>query len=183
MIEVIKALRVKAVRQKQTMRKPYTAFTDALSKVTGVSIPVFGIQWQPPETQRQVARRVIAFCEDRRILFAPHNWEMKSECVHSATEIRRFLTEELGRLDRDLELARRLEQMRKACRIFMDSIRESEIDGARVWTGCNMVHGVSWDALDALRICFGHQIFWIMMAYGLEVEEDLAQAFPDYLKK
>ena len=164
------------------MRISYTQLAESLKKISGVSIPVFGIQWHPQESERSAARRVIAFCEDRRILYAPHNWEMKSESVQSATEIRRFLTDELGKLNRTSEFAHRLEDMRKACRLFLDSIRDSEVSTGRTWSE-QMVHGAAREVLDTLRIDFGHQLSWIVVSHGLEIEEDVAQALTYTLRK
>jgi hypothetical protein len=52
-----------------------------VARLTGFSTPVFGIQWTPPESQRTVARRAIAFLEDRRVLFVP--LEMESPVARS----------------------------------------------------------------------------------------------------
>lgn len=41
--------------------------------------------------------RVIAFLEDRRVLYAPDELEVPSHCVHSVLEIRHFLSGELGK--------------------------------------------------------------------------------------
>jgi hypothetical protein len=50
-------------------------FQEIISRLTGFSTPIFGAQWNPPELQRVVARRVIAFLEDRRVLFVPSEME------------------------------------------------------------------------------------------------------------
>lgn len=44
-------------------------FQEIISRLAGFSTPIFGVQWNPSEPQRAVARRVIAFLEDRRVLF------------------------------------------------------------------------------------------------------------------
>lgn len=56
-------------------------FQQIIARLTGFSTPVFGIQWNPPESQRTVARRVIAFLEDRRVLFVPSEMESPDHCV------------------------------------------------------------------------------------------------------
>ena len=96
------------------IRKMKIPYIEVLNRFRGVSIAGVGASWNPPELEIQKARRIIAFCEDRRILFAPHNWEMKDESVDSALKIREFLTKELGDIDRQSELAKNIECIRKA---------------------------------------------------------------------
>ena len=62
------------------------------------------------------ARRVIAFLEDRRVLYAPDGLEVPPHCVHSVLEIRHFLSNELGKLGGKSEFAASLRAMRAACR-------------------------------------------------------------------
>lgn len=74
-------------------------FQEIIERLTGFSTPIFGVQWNPPESQRAVARRVIAFMEDRRVLFVPSEMESPEHCVQSILRIREALTQELGGLD------------------------------------------------------------------------------------
>lgn len=154
------------------MRIPYI---EILNRFRGVSIGVAGASWNPPELEIQKARRIISFCEDRRILFAPHNWEMKSESVDSALKIREFLTKELGDIDRQSELAKKMEAIRKACRAFLDAIRQFEIeDGLHQY---NMVQGPPRDALDTLRKTCALHLLRIAIHFKLDVEKELVKCF------
>jgi hypothetical protein len=49
-----------------------------LSRLTGFSVPVFGVSWSPPEAERAVARRVIASLEDRRVSMRWTPWKFPS---------------------------------------------------------------------------------------------------------
>jgi hypothetical protein len=91
-------------------------FDEIASRLTGLSCPIFGAQWNPPEAQRTVARRTITFLEDRRVLYSPSQLEMPEHCVESIIQIRRFLTDELGKLQDTSELSNGLRAMRAACR-------------------------------------------------------------------
>ncbi|WP_425469518.1 DUF6650 family protein [Paraburkholderia azotifigens] len=71
---------------------------EIVSRITGFSVPVFGIQWNPSEAERAVARRVLTFLEDRRVLYSPSQMEVPSHCVESVLRIRESLTSELGKL-------------------------------------------------------------------------------------
>ncbi len=58
-------------------------FEEVIKRVTGISCPFFGISWQPPEARRAVARRVLTFLEDRRVLYAPTELEVPDHCIES----------------------------------------------------------------------------------------------------
>jgi hypothetical protein len=66
-------------------------FSEIANRLTGISIPLGGVSWQPNDLAVSAARRLIAFLEDRRVLYAPEELEMPQHCVHSVLEIRHFL--------------------------------------------------------------------------------------------
>lgn len=95
-----------------------------------ISTPFGGASWQPAEMEIAAARRVIAFLEDRRVLYEPSEMEVPSDCVHSVIEIRHRLSDELGKLDgTDSELAASLRAMRAACRKFLERVGTDGRDG------------------------------------------------------
>jgi hypothetical protein len=56
-------------------------FSEIASRLTVISTPFGGASWQPSETEIVAARRVIAFLEDRRVLYAPEEMEVASHCT------------------------------------------------------------------------------------------------------
>ena len=163
------------------MRIPYKSILNRFNGIS-VGIPLIsaGISWTPTELEIDKARRVVAFCEDRRILFAPHNWEMRQESVDSALAIREFLTKELGSLDRKTDFSKKLEDMRKSCRAFLDSLRSFELHyGSHDY---NMVSGPPRDALNSLRSSCVLDLLWIVITFQLDVEDDLARCFEYVIK-
>ena len=42
-------------------------FREITSRLTGISSPIFGVSWNPPPAEVTIARRAIAFLEDRRV--------------------------------------------------------------------------------------------------------------------
>jgi hypothetical protein len=148
-------------------------FDDITSRVTGLSCPIFGLSWNPPESERKIARRVITFLENRRVLFSPFEWEMPDHCAQSVIEIRHFLTEELQALDSDKELAQSLRGMRAACRKFLD---DDPWHGAPRRTGSR--HMLE-SALGELRGVFGIHVAKLAAEYGLDVEDELAVILPN----
>lgn len=154
-------------------------FQEITSRLTGFSTPNFGGQWNPPESQRAVARRVIAFLEDRRVLFVPSEMGSPDHCVQSILRIRALLTQELGELDSDQPLAQSLRAMRAACR---KCLATAEADDRRITqVGAHQNRYASWifnGAIGELRGVFGIHFATLAASYGLDVEGDLASILP-----
>jgi hypothetical protein len=145
-------------------------------RLTGFSIPVFGVPWSPSEPRRDAARRLVTFLEDRRVLYAPEEMEVPSHCVTSVVDIRRHITEELQRGPDDDDLAQSMRAMRASCRKFLDIA-----DGDVVRFGGRSGHWASWKfngALGELRGLFGLHLTRIAVQYGVEIEDDLATILP-----
>ena len=47
-------------------------FKNIAKSLTGISTPVFGVSWRPPETDRDVVKKLVIFLEDRRALYNPY---------------------------------------------------------------------------------------------------------------
>lgn len=154
-------------------------FKEIASRFTGFSTPVFGVSWEPPEPDVAIARHVVAFLEDRRVLYEPSEMEIPEHCVTSVLEIRHFLTQEIGRLADGSDLTRSLRAMRAACRKFLDVMGPP--DGEIALHGGQWGHWASWrfaSALGEMRGVFGLHLARIATEYGLDVEDDLARILP-----
>ena len=153
-------------------------FREVIARITGLSSPVFGVSWNPPEPEVAIARRVVAFLEDRRVLYVPSEMESPDHCVQSVLEIRHFLTEEIQSLSESAEIVNSLRAMRAACRKFMTTVGvRSDI----IRFGAHRGHWASWEfngALGELRGVFGIHLAKLAAAYGLDVEDDLARILP-----
>lgn len=153
-------------------------FQEILARLTGLSSPVFGVSWNPKEPEIAVAKRVIVFLEDRRVLYVPSEMESPSHCVKSILEIRRYLTQELQTLGEGSELAASLRAMRAACRKFLTAMHSRQ---DLVLYGAHHGHWASWEfngGLGELRGVFGVHIARLAAAHGLGVEGDLASILP-----
>jgi hypothetical protein len=152
-------------------------FKEIASRLTGFSVPVFGISWNPPEPEVAVARRVLVFLEDRRVLFNPYHLEVADQCVHSVVEIRQFLTAETGRLAGDSTLGEHLRGIRAACRKFLDDM---PLGSGRIlrphWAG--PFESEFFTQLGELRASIGLHIAAIALMHGLDVEGELASTLP-----
>lgn len=154
-------------------------FKEVLSRLTGLSTPIFGAQWNPPESEVTIARRVLAYLEDRRVLYNPDSLEVPAHCVDSVIQIRHFLTSEIATLPEKSTLSASLRAMRAACRKFLDTLHERQpqiVDAA--W---RPGHWASWHfnaALGELRGVFGIHVAQIAAQHGLDVEKELASILP-----
>jgi hypothetical protein len=154
-------------------------FREVVSRVTGLSVPIFGVQWNPAEADCAAARRILAFLEDRRVLFVPSEMELPQHCVESVLRIREFLTVELGKLEAGSELALSLRAMRAACRKFMATVEAD--DRRAIHFGASQGHYASWvfnGAVGELRGVFGVHIARLAAAHGLDIEGELASIIP-----
>jgi hypothetical protein len=135
-------------------------------------------------SEEDFARRLIAFLEDRRALYAPFADEIHEHVVESVQQIRRFLTDMIGTPGVPDTLSASLRAMRAACRQFLDSVY------VRTWyvpeqgrrtlvnEGYSDSGPVFNEALGRLRGVFGVYIGQISTAYGIRVEEGLAGILP-----
>jgi hypothetical protein len=97
---------------------------EAANRLNGFTIGPFGAQWSPKATDAEVARRVLRFLEDRRVLYNDYAFEEPSHCVQSVFDVRRFLTAEITNLKDGSDLLGPLRVMRAACRKFLDTMQK-----------------------------------------------------------
>lgn len=154
------------------------SFKDILERLTGISCPIFGISWNPPEPDRKVAQRIIRFLEDKRVLYNPYELEVPEHCCSSVLNIRKYLTSEMQHLDSDSELLGYVKAMRIACRKFLDSVW---LNDYLLESPIRYNHSAGWifiSALGELRGTFGNMLAQMAAAYGVDIEEDLAKILP-----
>lgn len=152
----------------------------ARKKITGFSLPAGGLQWiDLPDFDRATAKAVLAFLEDRRVLFGERHLEDQLHCLHSVMQIRTFLT---GRLTTDVDigddLTGTLQAMRACCRRFIEAAGP---DGSRFWPPGQ--HG-AWEAdpfslaLGDFRTSICFYVAGLAQLYKLTLAEELAAVLP-----
>jgi hypothetical protein len=155
-------------------------FSEIAGRITGFSTPIFGVSWTPPQLDRDVARAVIVYLEDRRVLYDPHDIELPDYAVQSVFDIRRYLTEVLARGGIANELGDSLLAMRAACRKFV--ARVSGEDERGLYVRQSRVHDwerqTFYQALGELRGVFGLHIAQLAAAYGIDVPDELETILP-----
>lgn len=155
-------------------------FKDIIKRLTGISTPIFGVSWNPENTERDIAQQVISYLEDRRVLYNPTEMECPDHCVQSVLQIREFLTSKIGELPENTEISKSLRAMRAACRKFLNEVDDPHGDAVRF--GFHRGHFASWKFLSAiggLRDVFGIHVAKIAVAYGIDVEKELASILPE----
>lgn len=153
-------------------------FSEITNRLTGISTPFGGASWQPAEMEIAAARRVIAFLEDRRVLYEPSEMEVPLHCVHSVIEIRHHLSDELGKLDGGSELTASLRAMRAACRKFLERVGTDGRDGIHRANDWGFLSWAFGSALGELRGTFGIHVAKVAAAFKLDVEDRLASILP-----
>jgi len=140
-----------------------------LRHLTGISCPIFGVSWTPPEDERQLIRQYLAFLEDRRVLFEDYCTEDPKHVELSIIEIRKESTNFIGKnLSKDAEDS--LRAIRSACRDYLSSSDTNKRPG------CHMAS--TWSRLGQLRSLVGVHIARLCTIYGIEVEQQLLSIFP-----
>ena len=154
-------------------------YKEILSRLTGISVPLFGVQWNPPPSEVTIARRVLRFLEDRRVLYNIYELEVPDHCVHSVIEIRHFLTSALADCTDQDGLAAHLQAIRTACRRFLDTVQE---DGRKLIIRNSFEggpkHWIFFSALGELRAAVGIHVGAIAVMNGLEINGDLIKILP-----
>ena len=154
-------------------------FKEIAERITGINVPFFGVSWNPPESERKVAKRIMSFLEDRRVLYSPYDMEMPMHCVESIIEIRRYLTDEIGSLKSGSGLETDLRALRAACRKFLDKTQGNKHEMKYLRPPYDNIS--SWvfiSGLGELRGVFGIHIAKIAVSYGLDIEKELASIIP-----
>lgn len=153
--------------------------SEIASRITGFSVPFFGVSWSPPVSEVALARQLMTYFEDRRVLYSDYELENPDHCAQSVIMIREFLTSTLSNLSSSDEFTGHVRAMRSVCRNFLDNVQDER--RSRLVMDTSFRSGPeSWSfftALGKLRAELGMRIAAVAVMYGLEVEDDLARNF------
>lgn len=169
-------------RSRDMTKRGKIAAKSLVSRLTGFSLPFFGVQWTPPADEREIIRGLLTALEDRRVLFVPDHLEVISQVTSSVLQIREVLTESLQALPENSRAAGSVRAMRAACRRFLEE-PAAEFRNLMRWHGARHPGDEEGSpsffvALGELRATFGTHIAALAYQYGLDVEADLASILP-----
>ena len=154
------------------MAKMKLLFRDLASRITGISIPIFGVSWNPPESERKIVREIFVFLEDRRALYNDFAHEIDGEVAESVLEIRRQLTDALKRLPEESKAVPCFKAVRAACREYLDSAHSRSFSGPFSFM----------TELGRLRAMIGVQVAYLAVKYGIDIDGDLLRVIPPDLR-
>ncbi|MGI2122690.1 DUF6650 family protein [Shewanella baltica] len=149
-------------------------FDRIYKNITGLSCPIFGIQWNASAVESDEAKNIILFLEDKRVLFKPTSMENAGHCAQSVIEIRSELTKTLKALPSDSTLSKSLKRIRTACQEFSDKLGHPKFSQFDLPVQTSMLER----ELFKLREKCGVSVAEIAVAYGLDVEDGLASIIP-----
>lgn len=153
-------------------------FAEIASRLNSIGTPFFSVGWVPSKPEGEVARRVIRFLEDRRMLFNPFAVEEPAHCVESVLQIRPAITSAMSEIPESSELFRHLAAIRNACRNFLDSTHISSAEKIDFRDRYSLHSSMFFMALGELRAAIGQQVALIAVKWEIDVEHDLASVLP-----
>ncbi|MPY57131.1 DUF6650 family protein [Streptomyces spongiae] len=152
---------------------------EIMRRIKGFSTPLGGVDWDLPIPQGAVARKVVVYLEDRRVLTMTRIGmiavEAREHCVASVQEIRETLTQILMEPDTGDSLTESLRAMRAACRRFLNTVGPDHAG----WDRDHIDDATFGAALGELRAVFGIQIGIIAARYKIDLPEELETILPD----
>lgn len=154
-------------------------FSEIALRLTGISCPIFGVSWNPPIDQRTIARKLILYLESKRVLYADLNDKFACSCVKSVLEIKSYLTNQIADVTEGSELEGYVRAMRNACNTFLSKCPMEKKDKCAYCHFGSIENMLFTIALGQMRESFGIMIGQISKAFGLDVEDALAQIIPE----
>lgn len=150
-------------------------FSEVVSRLTGVSCPVFGVSWKAPEPDRVAARRVLSAIEGRPQLYDRRFNASPAQCVRSVAAFCDDVSRELAALPDGSHLIPVLRGLRSACNCFASAV--GPVDGVVVTYGAMSGHyakAAFGQAMQALTAEIRAETTNLVAAYGLDVDDRLA---------
>jgi hypothetical protein len=160
------------------MNKLLLTFQEIKNRITGFSFPLFGVSWQPNESEIKIAQNIINQLEDRRVLYSPYELERPHYCIESILRIRECLTQEICKVSQNQNIYQDIQLLRAACRKFLDTIQpiQDEVHNCDSFT--TISGWIFLSALGELRGIFGIIISKLSVSYGIHINGELIKIIP-----
>jgi hypothetical protein len=152
-------------------------FSEIASRLNSIGTPFVSVGWVPAKADAAIAKKIIRFLEDRRMLFNACAEEEPHHCYLSALEIRKTLTDQLADVSEGSDLFKHLIGIRAACRTFLDRSPSSE-SRFDLHDRYSMHSNQFFIALGELRATVGYHVALMAVKWEINVEKDLARVLP-----
>jgi hypothetical protein len=152
-------------------------FSDILRRITGISFPIGGIQWNPPTDQRRLAKQVLDELNNRRVLYAPFYQENEQACINSALDLRENLKSIIDAAPDRSPVYKCAKEIQKACRTFMSKTEQLDFS-VRDRATSVATRAMFEQSLTKFRRSVGETTKNLIAAYELDVEDELAAIIP-----
>lgn len=149
-------------------------FEKIWKSITGISTPIFGLQWTPPVIESDEAKSLINYLENKRVLYNPVSMEDANHCTLSVIQIRDELTDMIRNLSGPSRLAQSLKSMRQACANFCDNVGHPDFKNYET----PIQRSILERELVKLRYKCGLSLAKISIGYGIDVDDNLAAIMP-----
>lgn len=162
----------------KSAKKAGRVTAETARRITGISLPIGGIQWADPgPSERARVRDFLLVLEDRRALYNPMQLEVRGDVEWSLRELRKDCTTALRSLDEGAFAVSAVRAIREACRRFHD---DAQLQFRLFYHQDGRLEADAgfFVALGALRATIGHQIALLAAHYDIDVESDLASIMP-----
>ena len=143
------------------------------NRLTGISTPIGGVNWTPPADERDKAKRLLNFIEDRRALYHPFDKDIRYYIEDSIFEIRKRLTNDLKEINKSSILGESLIAMRAACRKFLDDTQKAKNRSKDYHISLSLLN-----SLAEFRTLCGIHVARLACAYDLELDDELSSILP-----
>ncbi|MGK9003728.1 DUF6650 family protein [Citrobacter europaeus] len=147
-------------------------YKDILKHISGISCPLFGIQWNPPTYSSDIAREIVLFLENKRVLFNFPQNEVINICILSANEIRVELVNQQKKTN-DTKLNEVIRKMLYCTRDFVNKAEQISLG-----TNTVVMQSMLERELLGYRRKMGNLIAILSVRYGIDVGDELAVILP-----
>lgn len=144
-------------------------------RLNGFGLPwgAGSVQWEYVQSNKDLARRVVVFLEDRRVLTGnPHRDLEDADFARlSADSIRNFMTAEIFNVKDGGELEAAFKSIRNACKAFVDGAGTHSI---KYQNDARYFHAM----LTSMRQTVGQELGWLAEDYGIKLTPEVQAIVP-----
>ena len=173
------------------------SFDDLKQTISGFSTPLFGVSYNPSEGEREIAKELISFLEKQKALYDPF---IKNILTYGEVPVYmvKYLLPASDQLSVFINKANDMEFLNTSITSMLVAFRKFFTTCQSIGVGFNFSLGKGildqknstcdraascytfFVAIGELRGVFGEHIAKLLLAYGLDIDEKLAELLPNF---